>query len=43
MTGIWLAAMIAALMAAGVVTQLGWEPIPAVKRVLRRGGSRTDS
>jgi len=39
MTGIWLAALLAAFVGAGVVAQLGWElrPMPAVRKVLRRG------
>jgi hypothetical protein len=37
MDGIWFAAVVTALVMAGVVAQLGWElpSIPAVKRVLR--------
>jgi hypothetical protein len=44
MDGIWFAMLIAAFIAAGVLAQLGWElrPIPAFKRVLRRGRSRVD-
>ena len=44
MVGIWFAVLVAAFIAAGVLTQLGWElgPMPAVKRVLRRKRSRTD-
>jgi hypothetical protein len=39
MAGIWFATVVAAFVMAGVATQLGWElsPIPAAKRVLRRG------
>jgi hypothetical protein len=39
MTGIWLAALVAAFVGAGVVAQLGWElrPTPAVRKVFRRG------
>jgi hypothetical protein len=44
MVGIWFAILVAAFIAAGVLAQLGWElrPMPAVKRVLRRGRSRVD-
>jgi hypothetical protein len=44
MVGIWFAALVAAFIAAGVLTQLGWElrPMPGVKRVLRRKRSRGD-
>ena len=44
MVGIWFAVLVAAFIAAGVLTPLGWElgPMPAVKRVLRRKRSRTD-
>jgi hypothetical protein len=44
MVGIWFVVLVAAFIAAGVLTQLGWEmrPMPAVKRVLRRGRSRVD-
>jgi hypothetical protein len=44
MVGIWFLVLVAAFIAAGVLTQLGWEmhPMPAVKRVLRRGRSRVD-
>jgi hypothetical protein len=38
MHGVWFAAMVAFLVAAGVIAQLGW-PVPrmsAVKQVLRR-------
>jgi hypothetical protein len=40
MIGIWFAILVAA----GVLTQLGWEldPMPAVKRVLQRRRSRGD-
>jgi hypothetical protein len=40
MVGIWFAAFVAA----GVLTQLGWElhPMPAVRRVFRRTRSRGD-
>jgi hypothetical protein len=44
MVGIWFVILVAAFIAAGVLAQLGWElrPMPAVKRVLRRGWSRVD-
>jgi hypothetical protein len=44
MVGIWFVGLVAAFIAAGVLTQVGWEmrPMPAVKRVLRRGRSRVD-
>jgi hypothetical protein len=44
MVGIWFAVLVAAFIAAGVLVQIGWElrPMPAVKRVLRRGRSRID-
>jgi len=44
MVGIWFAVLVAAFIAAGVLAQLGWElrPMPAVKRMLRRGRSRVD-
>jgi len=43
MVGIWFAVLVAAFIAAGVLTQTGWElPTPAVKRVLRRRRSRVD-
>jgi hypothetical protein len=44
MVGIWFAVLVAAFIAAGVLTQLGWEApsMPTVKRVLRRGRSRID-
>jgi hypothetical protein len=44
MVGIWFALLVTAFIAAGVLTQLGWEPrpMPAVKRILRRGRSRVD-
>ena len=44
MIGIWFAVLVAAFISAGVLTQLGWEmhPMPAFKRVLRRGRSRVD-
>lgn len=44
MYGIWFAAMVAVLMAAGVAAQLGWEP-PAmtwISRLLRLPGRRSD-
>jgi hypothetical protein len=39
MVGIWFAVLVAAFIGAGVLAQLGWEldPMPAVRRVLRRG------
>jgi hypothetical protein len=39
MVGIWFAVLVAAFVAAGVLTQLGWEldPMPTVRRVFRRG------
>jgi hypothetical protein len=44
MVGIWFAVLVVTFMAAGVLAQLGvqWRPMPAVKRVLRRGRSRVD-
>jgi hypothetical protein len=44
MMGIWFAVLVAAFMAAGVLTQVGWElgPMPGVKRVLRRKRPRTE-
>jgi hypothetical protein len=44
MVGIWFAVLVSAFIAAGVLTQLGWElhPMPTVKRMLRRGRSRAD-
>jgi hypothetical protein len=44
MMGIWFAVLVAAFIAAGVLTQVGWElrPMPGVKRVLRRRRSRTE-
>jgi hypothetical protein len=44
MIGIWFVVLVAAFIAAGVLAQLGWEldPMPTVKRVLRRGRSRVD-
>ena len=44
MVGISFAVLVAAFIAAGVLTQLGWElgPMPGVKRALRRKRSRTD-
>ena len=44
MIGIWFVVLFAAFIAAGVLAQLGWEldPMPTVKRVLRRGRSRVD-
>jgi hypothetical protein len=44
MAGIWFAVLVAVVIAAGVLTQLGWElrPMPAVKRVLRRARPRAD-
>ena len=44
MVGIWLAVLVAAFIAAGVLVQIGWElhPMPTVRRVLRRGRSRID-
>jgi cytochrome c biogenesis protein ResB len=44
MIGIWFMVLIAAFVAAGVLTQLGWEldPMLAVKRALRRRRSRRD-
>jgi hypothetical protein len=44
MVGIWFAVLVAAFIAAGVLTQTGWEmrPMPTFKRVLRRGRSRID-
>jgi hypothetical protein len=44
MVGIWFAVLVAAFIAAGVLTQLGWElrPLPSVKRMLRRGRSRVE-
>jgi hypothetical protein len=39
MVGIWFMVLVAAFIAAGVLTQLGWQldPMPAVRWVLRRG------
>jgi hypothetical protein len=39
MVGIWFMVLVTAFIAAGVLTQLGWEldPMPTVRRVLRRG------
>jgi hypothetical protein len=39
MVGIWFGVLVAAFIGAGVLTQLGLEldPMPAVRRVLRRG------
>lgn len=39
MVGIWFAVLVATFVGAGVLTQTGWElhPMPAVRRVLRRG------
>jgi hypothetical protein len=44
MVGIWFMVLVGAFIAAGVLTQLGWEmdPMPAVRRVLRRRRSRRD-
>jgi hypothetical protein len=44
MVGIWFAILVAAFIAAGVLTQIGWElrPMPTVKRVFRRDRSRVD-
>jgi hypothetical protein len=44
MIGIWFVVLIAAFIAAGVLVQIGWElrPMPAVKRMLRRGRSRIE-
>jgi hypothetical protein len=44
MIGIWFAILVAAFVAAGVLTQLGWEldPMPTVRRVLQRRRSRGD-
>jgi hypothetical protein len=44
MVGIWFAVLVAAFIAAGVLTQLGWElrPMPALRWVFRRGRSRGD-
>jgi hypothetical protein len=44
MVGIWFAILVTAFIAAGVLTQLGWElpAMPTVKRVFRRGKSRVD-
>ncbi|MFG1933703.1 hypothetical protein ACGFK1_24115 [Mycobacterium sp. NPDC048908] len=44
MVGIWFAVLVAAFIAAGILTQVGWEsrPMPTVKRVFRRGRSRVD-
>jgi hypothetical protein len=44
MVGFWFALLVTAFIAAGVLTQTGWElrPMPTVKRVLRRGRSRAD-
>ncbi|WP_272939778.1 hypothetical protein [Mycolicibacterium moriokaense] len=44
MVGIWFMILVVAFIAAGVLTQLGWEidPMPAVRRVLRRRRSRQD-
>jgi hypothetical protein len=44
MTGIWLGVLVTAFIAAGVLTQLGWQPgpMPGFKRVLRRRRSRRD-
>jgi hypothetical protein len=44
MIGIWFGILVTAFMAAGVLTQLGWElrPMPAVRRVFRRKQSRVD-
>jgi hypothetical protein len=44
MVGIWFMVLVAAFIAAGVLTQLGWEldPMPAVRRVFRRRRSRED-
>jgi len=44
MIGIWFAVLVAAFVAAGVLTQLGWEldPMPAVKRAFRRRRSQGD-
>ena len=44
MDGVWFAAMVAVLVVAGVVVQLGWQ-LPErddVKRVLQRGRLRDD-
>ena len=44
MMGIWFAVLVAAFIAAGVLTQVGWElgPMPSVKRLLRRRRARTE-
>jgi hypothetical protein len=44
MVGIWFMVLVVAFIAAGVLTQLGWEidPMPAVRRVLLRRRSRQD-
>jgi hypothetical protein len=44
MVGIWFAILVAAFIAAGVLTQIGWElrPMLTVKRVFRRDRSRVD-
>jgi hypothetical protein len=38
MVGIWFAVLVAAFIAAGILTQLGWEPpsMPALRWVFRR-------
>jgi hypothetical protein len=44
MDGVWFAAMIAFLVVAGVVMQLGWQlpEISAVKKAVQRGRSPAD-
>jgi len=43
MVGIWFAVLVVAFIAAGVLTQTGWElSMPTVKRVLRRRRTRVD-
>jgi len=44
MVGIWFAVLVAAFIAAGVLTQTGWEmrEMFTFKRVFRRGRSRVD-
>lgn len=44
MNGVWLAGMVALLVAAGVAVQLGWQ-LPerdAIKKALQRNRTRTD-
>jgi hypothetical protein len=44
MNGLWIAVMVAGLVAVGVAAQLGWElRFPDVKRAFNRGRAHDDS